>query len=117
MPGDRYDFLKEMNHYFMGSSQKIQLKIKPQGTIIQEKIWKAISTIPYGKTVTYKELGQKLGIHPRIIGMGCRTNPIPIIIPCHRVISTDPKKIYYSFGKGAETKNWLLEHEAEKNCV
>lgn len=88
-----------------------QIKINPKGSIKQQQIWEAIQNIPYGTILTYKELGQKLGIHPRIIGMGCRTNPIPIIIPCHRVVSSNPKMVHYSFIKGAETKNWLINHE------
>lgn len=104
----------EIYDYFDGKSQKFNLSLKPEGTELQQKIWSAMCDIDYGHVLTYKELGLKLGLHQRVIGMACRTNPIPILIPCHRILSSNPAKENYSFLLGVETKKWLLQHEARK---
>ena len=101
----------EIHEYFYQNRKNFTLPLYPEGTDLQQKIWKKMAEIPYGHVMTYKELGLVLGIHQRVIGMACRTNPIPILIPCHRILSADPKKQYYSFLEGTDTKNWLLTHE------
>lgn len=105
---------EEINDYFSERMHYFSFKLNPLGTEIQKKIWRSLLDIPYGHVLTYKELGDKIGFHARVIGMACRTNPIPILIPCHRIVSANKGKDHYSFLNGPETKNWLLNHE-QKN--
>jgi len=67
--------------------------------------------IPFGNFYTYGSLAKKLNTHPRVVGQACSINPLPLIIPCHRVLRSDKKLGGYSCGNGIETKRWLLKHE------
>lgn len=83
----------------------------PEGTIFQRKVWHKIMKIPYGKTKTYKQIAIAIG-HPhsyRAVGQACKKNPIPIIIPCHRVVGSNGSLGGYSRGIGA--KKYLLRLE------
>jgi methylated-DNA-[protein]-cysteine S-methyltransferase len=71
----------------------------------------AICAIGYGETESYGELARRVGSGPRAIGQACRRNPFPIVVPCHRVISTAQSHSYYSSGDGVETKRWLINFE------
>lgn len=81
------------------------------GTAFQQKIWKYIKKIPYGRTVTYKKVTEDLGLDRayRAVGQACKKNPVPIIIPCHRVISSNNKLGGYS--SGLKWKKFLLRLE------
>jgi methylated-DNA-[protein]-cysteine S-methyltransferase len=68
-------------------------------------------TIPYGETLTYGQIAKRLNSHARAVGSACGLNPIPIIIPCHRVIGANGKLVGFSGGEGVETKIHLLELE------
>lgn len=83
----------------------------PKGTKFQQKVWREIAKIPYGKTKTYKDIAEAIG-HPRAyraVGQACNRNPVPIIIPCHRVINSNGSLGGYSRGK--QLKNTLLKKE------
>ena len=87
-------------------------KIKMEGTPFQKKVWKAIATIPYGETRSYKWIAQKIG-HPkavRAVGQACGANPFPFIIPCHRVVASNGK--IGGFSLGLKLKRRLLKLEA-----
>lgn len=91
---------------------KIDIK-KLKGTEFQKKVWTAISKIPRGKTITYKELATKIGrpLAVRAVGNAVGSNPHPIIIPCHRVVKTDGSLGGYSGKGGIKTKIKLLKSE------
>ena len=101
-----------LDKYFKGQNPNInELNINPKGTIFQKEIWNVLKTIPYGKTITYKEISEKLNKLKayRAVGSAIGHNPIPIIIPCHRVIGANNKLTGYS--GGIENKIKLLKLE------
>lgn len=101
---------KQFDAYFDGQLKQFSLPIRPFGTAYQLKVWKALQTIPFGETRSYQELAQIVGGSPRSIGGANGANPIPLIIPCHRVIGKSSLG-GYSGGEGIETKEYLLNME------
>lgn len=103
-----------LNAYFAGDRSAFEnLKLKPFGTPFQLSAWRALQTIPFGKTASYGDQAKKIG-NPkavRAVGGANNKNPIAIIIPCHRVIGADGKMV--GFGGGISTKEWLLAHERQ----
>ena len=88
--------------------------ILPERTVFRRRVWKAISAIKIGRTASYKQIALKLNTHPRAIGGACAANPIPIIIPCHRVLAQSGKLCGYTGADGKHDlsiKEWLLKHE------
>lgn len=83
------------------------------GTPFQQKVWKAIAEIPYGETITYGELAKEVKSSPRAVGTACGKNPLPLIIPCHRVVGEGGKITGYSGGDGVLTKKVLLAFEKQ----
>lgn len=85
----------------------------PQGTLFQRKVWQALISIPFATTITYGELAARLQTSARAIGNACRENPLPVIIPCHRVVSKQGLGGYAGFtaGEKMNIKKWLLRHE------
>jgi len=100
-----------LNDYFDGEDSDFTLPLIPHGTDFQRKIWTAMRQIPYGQTVTYGELAEQVGSSPRAVGRACGHNPLPILIPCHRVLGSDGKLGGYSGEGGIETKTALLRLE------
>ncbi len=99
-----------LNRYFNGENPNPdELPLSPSGSPFQLKVWEALSSIPYGKTITYGDLAKQLDTSPRAIGNAVGRNPIGIIIPCHRVIGA--KGQLTGFAGGLDRKVWLLEHE------
>lgn len=97
--------------YLAGTRTSFDLPLSPKGTPFQERVWKALLTIPYGQTISYKELAVRAG-NPkacRAVGMANNRNPIALIIPCHRVIGADGKLVGY--GGGLPLKEHLLRLE------
>lgn len=114
---------KELDEYFSGKRKEFNIPIRPLwGTEFQQKCWKALQTIPYGETISYKAEAIRIN-HPkavRAIGWANHVNPIVIMIPCHRVIGASGKLVGY--GWWVERKKWLLHHEKrhmdnEKNIL
>jgi len=97
--------------YFDGQNPDLTLPLNCAGSDFQKRVWKAIIKIPYGKTMTYGEIASVVNSHPRAIGTACGRNPVPIIIPCHRVTGKNGTLTGYSGGDGIETKKFLLELE------
>ncbi|MBN2867102.1 MAG: methylated-DNA--[protein]-cysteine S-methyltransferase [Flavobacteriaceae bacterium] len=106
------DCVYQLNEYFEGSRQQFSLKLNPQGTDFQQKVWKALQAIPYGTTITYLKLSQQLGDVKaiRAVANANGKNPLWIVIPCHRVIGSDGSLTGYA--GGLQRKQWLLEHES-----
>lgn len=103
----------QLSAYFAGELHEFDLPLKAAGTPFQQTVWQALSTIPYGKTVSYKDIAEQVHLPKasRAVGMTNGRNPISIIIPCHRVIGANGKLTGY--GGGLHRKEWLLEHEHE----
>ncbi|MFQ6007090.1 MAG: methylated-DNA--[protein]-cysteine S-methyltransferase [Woeseia sp.] len=104
---------EQLTAYFEGKLQAFDLKLRTGGTEFQRKVLEALQNIPYGKTSSYGEIAQKIG-NPkavRAVGAANGWNPIPIIIPCHRVIGSSGDLV--GFGGGLPTKEALLRHEME----
>ena len=101
----------QINAYFNGRLSYFDLPIKTTGTAFQKKVWKQLIHIPYGKTLSYKQIANNLKSSPRAVGQACGKNPIPIIIPCHRVLGSKNKIGGFSFANGTQTKLSLLKIE------
>ena len=104
---------KQLKEYFEGKRFDFEIPLNPIGTEFMQSVWKALEQIPYGETRTYKEIAEAVG-NPkasRAVGMANHRNPIPIIIPCHRVIGSNNKLVGY--GLGLDMKQYLLELEKE----
>ena len=105
------DCLQQLDEYFAGTRTVFDLRLKPEGTEFQQKVWQALLRIPFGQTTTYLDIATALG-NPkalRAVGAANGRNPIPILIPCHRVIGRDGSLI--GFGGGIWRKEFLLRHE------
>lgn len=111
------EVFSQIKQYFHNPKLRFKLPIKLVGTLLQQKIWRAIQKIPCGKTITYSELAHRLNTSPRVIGNACRRNPIPIIIPCHRVVAVAGLGGYCGSISGSAIKNkkWLLQHENQNS--
>lgn len=104
---------RQLNEYFCGERKTFDLPLALCGTPFQLKVWEALQTIPYGETRSYKEIAIQVGSPKgcRAVGMANNKNPIPIIIPCHRVVGGNGKLVGYA--GGLDKKEYLLEVE---NC-
>jgi methylated-DNA-[protein]-cysteine S-methyltransferase len=103
--------LSQLDEYFRGERQTFALKLKPEGTAFQQRVWQQLTTIPYGQTVSYMDIARLIGNEKTIRAVGAANgqNPIVIIIPCHRVVGSNGKLVGY--GGGVWRKEWLLNHE------
>lgn len=95
--------------YFAGRRQRFSLPLAPIGSEFQCKVWAELARIPFGETRSYGEIARPLGTAPRAVGRANATNPIALLIPCHRVIGANGTLTGYAFGE--TTKRRLLEHE------
>ena len=102
---------RQLTEYFDGQRQTFDLPLRPEGTPFQRHVWTAMQTIPFGETQTYGALSKTAGGGPRAVGTACGANPVPIIIPCHRIVGTGGRLTGYSGGQGIETKHQLLQLE------
>ena len=102
----------QLKDFFDGKRNDFTLPLRPAGTTFQIQVWNELQKIPFGKTISYKELAKRLGDEKKIRAAGTANgrNPIPIIIPCHRVIGSDGSLVGY--GGGLDKKKWLLEFES-----
>jgi len=103
---------KALTAYFKtGVLDVTGIKLQPAGTAFQQRAWREIQKINCGKTKTYGQLATALKSGPRAVGGACGANPIPLLIPCHRVLGAGGKLGHYSGGDGADTKQFLLRLE------
>ena len=102
---------RQLEHYFARKLKRFELPLAARGTDFQKSVWKMMSEIPYGETATYGGMAMALGSGPRAVGMACGRNPIPIIVPCHRVMGSGGKEGGFSGGQGLPTKRKLLALE------
>jgi methylated-DNA-[protein]-cysteine S-methyltransferase len=103
--------VRQLHEYFRLERHEFDLPLAPRGTPFQQMVWAALQAIPYGATITYRELAERIGRPEavRAVGRANATNPIPIIIPCHRVIGSDGTLTGY--GGGLDMKERLLRLE------
>ena len=103
--------ISQLNEYFEGNRTNFDFKLNPKGTVFQQKVWQELYKIPFGKTMSYKELSIKLGDVKaiRAVANANGKNPLWIVVPCHRVIGSDGSLTGYA--GGLWRKKWLLDHE------
>jgi methylated-DNA-[protein]-cysteine S-methyltransferase len=103
---------RQLDAYFAGDLVSFDLPLELHGTEFQRRCWLALASIPYGQTVSYGEQARRLGLGPdaaRAVGAANGRNPLPLVLPCHRVIGADGSLT--GFGGGLHVKRYLLEHE------
>jgi O-6-methylguanine DNA methyltransferase len=105
---------EQLEQYFRGERKQFELILDLRGTLFQQKVWTALAVIPYGSTASYKDIGQQIGQASavRAVGGANHCNPIPIIVPCHRVIGADGTMVGY--GGGLHIKKHLLGLEGHE---
>ncbi|HSG87569.1 MAG TPA: methylated-DNA--[protein]-cysteine S-methyltransferase [Pseudomonadales bacterium] len=101
----------QLEAYFAGDRRSFELRLAPQGTPFQQQVWAALQRIPFGTTISYGTLAERIGrpTASRAVGAANGRNPLPVIVPCHRVIGADGSLT--GFGGGLPCKQWLLGHE------
>lgn len=106
----------QLRAYFSDPLHRFDLPLRPAGSVFDRRVWRALRTIPAGKVLSYGELAKRLDTAARAVGGACRRNPIPIIIPCHRVIAKNGMGGFMGQTKGTflQLKQRLLAHEATK---
>jgi methylated-DNA-[protein]-cysteine S-methyltransferase len=105
------DAVEQLDEYFAGNRRTFDLQLRPEGTPFQHLVWNELRKIPFGETASYGEIAARIG-RPgaaRAVGAANGRNPLPIVVPCHRVIGADGSLT--GFGGGIENKAWLLDHE------
>ena len=115
--GALHDVARQLDEYFAGDRTEFDLELAPQGTPFQLDVWRQLSRIPYGETISYGELAKRVD-RPgaaRAVGAANGQNPIAIIVPCHRVIGADGSLT--GFGGGLPWKRWLLNREQPQGSL
>ena len=101
---------QQITEYFGGTRTTFDLPLRVEGSDLQRAVCRAMQDIPFGETRTYGEIAHDLGVSAQAVGQACGANPIPLIIPCHRVLGANGLG-GFSGGSGIGTKVWLLRHE------
>ena len=103
--------IRQLKDYFSGTRKDFDLPLHMIGTEFQKLVWRQLCQVPFGKTASYKEIAEKIGKPKamRAVGQANHRNPIPIIIPCHRIIGANGHLV--GFGGGLDKKRFLLSHE------
>jgi methylated-DNA-[protein]-cysteine S-methyltransferase len=111
LQGELDEAHRQLDEYFSGARKTFELELAPVGSDFQRRVWAELQRIPYGKTLSYGELAAKLGggTVARAVGRANATNPIAIVVPCHRVIGANGDLT--GFAGGLAAKRWLLEFE------
>lgn len=109
--------IAQLKEYFAGKRQSFDLELAPEGTEFQQRVWRTLRTIPYGTTWSYGQLARRIG-NPkasRAVGAANGQNPLPIVVPCHRVIGANGSLT--GFGGGLGIKRQLLELESRERSL
>jgi len=112
LPPPLVQAVEQLDAYFAGELTAFNMSLVPEGTVFQRKVWWALADIPYGATESYGSVAARIG-NPkasRAVGMANNKNPLPIVLPCHRVIGSNANLVGY--GGGLWMKEWLLNHES-----
>jgi methylated-DNA-[protein]-cysteine S-methyltransferase len=104
---------RQLGEYFAGKRRAFSVPVSLAGTPFQKSVWDSLEAIPFGAAQSYGEVGMTTGRASagRAVGGAVGANPVPIIVPCHRVLASDRRITGYSGGNGIPTKVWLLDHE------
>ena len=104
---------EQLSRYFAEPRSRLKVSTQNQGTAYQRRVWQALQQIPVGQTRTYGQLAEQLHSSPRAVGNACRQNPVPLLVPCHRVVAATGLGGFggKTQGKRVAMKRWLLEHE------
>lgn len=106
------DLFAQLDAYSRDPRHVFNVSCELRGTPFQQRVWQALQTIPPGRTLTYGELARQLGSAPRAVGQACGANPLPVIYPCHRVVSASGLGGFMQGAAGSlDIKRWLLQHE------
>jgi methylated-DNA-[protein]-cysteine S-methyltransferase len=100
---------RQIEGWFKGSRQDFSVALSPEGSPFQKKVWAALAKIPFGKTTSYGEIAKAIGSAPRAVGRANATNPICLIVPCHRVIGADGALTGFAFGEAVKRKLLAFE--------
>lgn len=100
-----------LDKYFSSGLINIEIPLCPEGTLFQQKVWRALKTIPPGSVKTYGNVAKELHTSSRAVGQACRRNNIPLFIPCHRVVAAKGLGGFMGGYRHVERKRWLLQHE------
>lgn len=109
----------QLAEYFAGTRRTFDVPLAYTGTAFQEAIWQQLASLEFGEVVSYGDLGRATGraTAGRAVGGAVGANPLPLLIPCHRVLGTNGRITGYSGGDGVPTKSWLLAHEGIEHAV
>ena len=109
--------VRQLQEYFSGERRSFDLELDPEGSDFEKQVWMELQQIPFGTTTTYGEIARKLGDPgaSRAVGLANASNPVAIIIPCHRVIGADGDLTGYA--GGLHRKRWLLAHESGQGSL
>ena len=107
---------RQFTAYFLGKLWLFDLPLAPAASSFQQRVRHAMLAIPYGGKAGYGQLAAAIGSAPRAVGQACGRNPLPIVVPCHRVLGANGIG-GYSGGAGLPTKRWLLDHEARAKAA
>lgn len=104
---------EQLQHYFNQADWHFSLSLHPVGTPFQLSVWQQLQQIPAGEVRTYGDIAKALGSGPRAVGNACRKNPLPVVVPCHRVVAASGPGGYsgQTQGRNMAIKRWLLKHE------
>ncbi len=103
----------QLQHYFKQADWHFSLPLQPVGTAFQQRVWQQLQLIPLGEVRTYGEIARALNSGPRAVGNACRNNPLPVVVPCHRVVAANGPGGFagQTQGRNLSIKGWLLAHE------
>lgn len=101
----------ELKDYVSGALKEFTVQLRVDASRFQQDVCAAMQAIPFGETRTYGDIAKALGVTPQAVGQACGSNPIPVLIPCHRVMGANGKLVGFSGRGGVETKVALLRHE------
>ncbi|MFR9592700.1 MAG: methylated-DNA--[protein]-cysteine S-methyltransferase [Rikenellaceae bacterium] len=107
----------QLQEYFDGARTHFTFKFELQGTKFQQKVWRALCTIPYAERRTYKDIAIEIGspLASRAVGMACNRNPMMIVVPCHRVVGSNGRLVGYA--GGIDLKEKLLSIESDRGSI
>jgi methylated-DNA-[protein]-cysteine S-methyltransferase len=109
------EVVNQLEHYFKDPGWRFTLNMGKDGTEFQQRVWKKLQDIPHNKKYTYGDVAKSLSSSPRAVGGACRSNPVPIVVPCHRVVAINGLGGFCGTknknSKKLQIKQWLLEHE------
>ena len=107
------DLARQLALYFADPKHCFDVPLRLHGTTFQQRVWREMQAIPAGQTRTYGEVAQRLNSSARAVGNACRANPVPIVVPCHRIVAKGGPGGYggETAGRNLRIKTWLLRHE------